>query len=127
MNFRGGSVFIKRQTIPSIVIVERATRFPLITFPYYRPRPTVVRRKWTFYSSIHGLFIDGVPTGIVTIRYSGGEFYEGPYIAEEFVDERGCVDVDARAATHWGIFRKLDGTTYEGFLVDNHFDPGVCV
>jgi hypothetical protein len=61
--------------------------------------------------------------GIVTIRYTDGSFYEGPYIGEEWLDAAGRVVEKGRAHNHYGIFQCSDGRTFEGKMIDNHFDP----
>lgn len=123
MNYRGGSVFIRRKTIPTVVVIEKSTRYPLKTIPFYNPRKQGNRKRWTIYSSLSGHFIDGKIAGIVTIRFVGGYVYEGPYVPEDVVDFSGRVPPQARAPGHWGIFTFPDGTVYEGVNVDNHFDP----
>jgi hypothetical protein len=122
-NKRGGTVQIKRLTIPAVVVVEHPERYPLKTIPVYTARPQKRRKKWTVYSSIKGTFTDGQLQGIVTIRYAGGSYYEGPYISEMALDSDGKVPPTARSSTHWGVFRCPDGRSFEGNNVDNHFDP----
>jgi hypothetical protein len=123
MNKRGKSVQIRRNTNRTVIVVENPERYPLKTLPFYNPRKPTRRRKWTIYSSIKGTFIGGRCDGIVTIRYVGGSYYEGPYIGEETIDLMGNVYMPARSSTHWGVYTCADGRVFEGFNVDNHFDP----
>ena len=123
MNKRGKTVAIRRVTEPTVVVVENPERYPLTTVPFYNARKPSRRRKWTIYSSIKGTFIAGRLDGIVTIRYVGGSYYEGPYVAENTIDLMGNVYKNARSSTHWGVFTCADGRVFEGTNVDNHFDP----
>ena len=122
-NKRGGAVPIKRLTVPAVVVIEHPDRYPLKTIPVYTPRQQQRRRKWTVYASIKGTFTNGRCQGIVTIRFVGGSYYEGPYVSDSALNTKGEVPSSARLSNHWGLFRCPDGRTYEGNNVDNHFDP----
>lgn len=122
-NVRGGNIIITKITRPAVVFVEHSERFRVKVRPQYFPRAQVIRKKWTIYSSILGTFTKGKLNGLVLIRYNDGSFYEGPYISEEWLDSMGRVNELGRAGNHYGIFRTVDGRTFEGKMVDNHFDP----
>lgn len=122
MNYRGGTVFIKRRTTATVVVVEETKRYPLITKPFYNPRRKRIRHNWNLYSSIYGTMTAGKIEGIVVIRYVDGSVYEGPYVDESKIDTFGLVPPNARMPNHWGVYTCGDGRVFEGFNVDNHFD-----
>jgi len=122
-NIRGGSIQIVRTSVRAVVVVENYVPYVALVKPYYRPRPQDVRKKWTTYHSMLGTFTRGVLEGLVLIRFTDASFYEGPYIDEKWLDVAGRVMPEARAHNHYGVFRSSDGKTYEGKMVDNHFDP----
>lgn len=103
-NIRGGSIPITRKSVRAVVVVEHSQPYRAKVKPYYRPRIMEVRKKWTTYSSIRGSFNKGHIEGIVTIRYSDGCFYEGPYIPEKWLDATGRVAKGARPKNHYGVF-----------------------
>jgi hypothetical protein len=122
-NIRGGSIKMKKTTIGAVVLVERPKPYVVEVVPYYVPRQQTPRKKWTIYTSLIGTFTKGRLDGLVLIRYNDGSYYEGPYIAEEYVDEFGLSIPDRKLANHYGRYYVSDGRVFEGFHVDNHFDP----
>lgn len=63
--------------------------------------------------------------GDVVVRYDDGSTYEGPYISEACLDPMGDVRVDMRQPHHWGRWTAPSEDVYEGFEVDNHFNPAL--
>lgn len=122
-NYRGGTFKIKRKSISSVVLVERPKAYIVEVSPYYNPRPQTIRKKWNIYSSILGTFRKGHLEGLVTIRYIDGSYYEGPYVSEDAMDNFGKTKAIARQRNHYGIYKFNDGRAFEGYNVDNHFDP----
>jgi hypothetical protein len=106
-----------------VVAVEHSEPFLLDVRPRFNARAGAIRKKWTAYSSILGNFHKGRLIGIVTIRYTDGSFYEGPYVGEEWIDVMGAVNPAGRAPNHFGVFTLSDKRVFEGKNVDNHFDP----
>ena len=120
---RGGSIEVARSSVRAVVVVEQSVPFLANVKPYYRARKQEIRRRWNTYHSIIGTFTMGVLEGLALIRYSDGSFYEGPYIDEKWLDAAGRVRPAARAYNHYGVYRCGDGRTFEGKMIDNHFDP----
>ncbi|CAM9758471.1 unnamed protein product, partial [Phaeothamnion confervicola] len=93
----------------------------------YRARGRVRRRDWPKYTSVFGWFADGRIAGRVIVRYHDGSVYDGPYVDERWIDIQGQTVAGARADDHWGVWVTDRGQSFEGPLVDNHFDVGrVC-
>lgn len=111
------------KSIRAVVAVERSQPYFARVRPDYIPRKQLVRKAWTTYSSIQGTFHKGALAGVCVIRYVDGAFYEGPYIAEDWLDEKGFLVKGARARNHYGVYKCPDGRIFEGSNVDNHFDP----
>ncbi len=121
-NYRGGDLVSLTKSVRTVVVVEHSIPYLVRVRPEYIPRAPSIRKKWTTYNSIYGTFKKGRVEGIVTICYNDGSAYEGPYVGEEFLDTKGRVIKPGRAKDHYGVFRAPDGRTFEGPLVDNHFD-----
>ncbi len=122
-NIRGGSIKMKKTTIGAVVLVERPTPYIVDVIPYYQPRPQTARKKWSIYTSLVGTFIKGRLDGLVLIRYHDGSYYEGPYVPEDCINEHGLCDPERKLPHHYGRYYLADGRIFEGFNVDNHFDP----
>ncbi len=122
-NYRGGSMRMRRKSVPAVVVVEHSLPFPVPVAPVYQPREQTIRKKWNVYSSAHGTFKKGRMEGIVVIRYQDGAYYEGPYISEDAIDLMGRTLPEGRPKNHYGIYKMPDGRVFEGSNVDNHFDP----
>ena len=120
---RGGNLLMTVKSVRAVVAVEHPEPLLLDVRPVFNPRRQVIRKKWCAYSSIQGHFIKGRLSGIVTIRYSDNAFYEGPYIGEEWIDTKGILNAAGKAPNHYGSFTTPLNYVYEGYNVDNHFDP----
>jgi len=122
-NYRGGSMRMRRRSVPAVVVVEHSMPFPVPVAPVYAPRVQTIRKKWNVYSSAHGTLKKGRLEGIVVIRYQDGAYYEGPYISEDAIDLMGRTLPEGRPKNHYGLYKMPDGRLFEGSNVDNHFDP----
>ena len=122
-NVRGGNILMKKVTRPTVIFVEQPERYKVKVKPYYNRRAPTIRKKWNIYSSIFGNFINGKLSGLTVIRYNDTSFYEGPYIDEKWLDNQGIVNLDGKPKNHYGIYTCSDRRVFEGFNVDNHFDP----
>lgn len=98
-------------------------RFPVInTWLSHYGISEMPRRNWNIYNSLIGTFHRGTPKGLVSIRYSDGSVYEGPYLHEMWLNDIGQVRPEGRERNHFGMYMCADGRTFEGHNVDNHFD-----
>ena len=91
-NKRGGGAFtIRKKTFKVVVSVNRPYVYVMPMVPEYVPRPEMPRRNWNIYTSLIGTFVRGAPKGLVSVRYSDGATYEGPYVEEQWLNDIGQV------------------------------------
>ncbi|CAM9672084.1 unnamed protein product, partial [Discosporangium mesarthrocarpum] len=121
-NTRGGDILRTLSATRIYIFARDPPPLRLKVKMAYIPRERLRRRYWPKYAWAFGWFTDGILGGEVLMKYHDGAIYDGPCIAEKFLDFKGRVPSEAREPGHWGTWITRSGWTYEGPLVDNHFD-----
>ncbi|CAM9103228.1 unnamed protein product, partial [Choristocarpus tenellus] len=121
-NTRGGDII---RTVSSARIYLFARDPPPLRLKVkvsYIQQRRFCRRQWSKYAWAFGWFTNGEFGGEVLIKFHDGAVYDGPYVAEDYLDVKGGIPSVARHPGHWGTWVTKNGIMHEGPLVDNHFD-----